>query len=64
MEELDPGTSIYLQITLDEDTDITAEAVLIHTETVEDGMFEAGFAFTAFNGSSRQHLETFLDHLE
>ncbi len=63
VEDLDPSTSIYLLLSLDEDTEITADAVLIHTDLAGDGMFEAGFAFTNFYGSSKRDLEEYLRNL-
>ena len=63
MEELDPGTAIYLLLSLDDTREITADAILIHTEATGDGHFEAGFAFTSFYGSSRSHLEEYLESL-
>ena len=64
VEELDPGASIYLLLSLDEDTEIIADAVLIHTDAANDGTFEAGFAFTNFYGSSREDLAGYLERLE
>lgn len=63
-QELDPGASIFLMLALGGEREFSADAVLIHTQEVGPGEFEAGFAFTTFHGSSRETLLTYLDSLD
>lgn len=64
VEELDPGTSIFLMISIDAERSVLVDAVLIHTRETDDGAFEAGFAFTHFHDSSRAVLDAYLDALD
>ncbi len=66
MEPLDPGTSIFLLLSLGGDREITADAVLIHTAPDDDegSGYTAGFAFTTVHHDSQAILDAFLSDLD
>lgn len=61
-EEFDPGSELYVQLDVDGDP-VLAWAVIVHTRTLDSGLFEAGCEFTRFHGTSKRLLEGHLETL-
>ena len=59
-ESIESGSTIYVIFEVGART-IEADAIAIHTQTLESGETEAGFEFSSLYGSSKRTLEQYIE---
>lgn len=60
--EIDPGSQIYIMADLD-GQNISADAIAVHVDRIDDETWEAGFRFVQWHGSSKTAIEEFVSRL-